>query len=139
MTTTQIPSTTNVSKPAPLAKTLTVTPPVTPNGTSAAAHQLVAEIRDIHSKLGELSSLAPSHQVNTLLTRLVNLCVVPYSAEFTTYFFNISDVEQLCDKLRPICSEAEGELEKFHAERMLKELGVSPIIQTLPLERKETC
>ncbi|EUC34136.1 hypothetical protein COCCADRAFT_4471 [Bipolaris zeicola 26-R-13] len=138
MTTTQLPSTTNVSKPTPLAKTLIVTPPVTPNGTSAAAHQLVAEIRDIHSRLSELSSLAPSHSVNTLLTRLVNLCVVPYSAEFTTYFFNIAGVEQLCDKLRPICSEAEGELEKFHAERMLRELDTSQeaastaILQSFP-------
>ncbi|EMD95516.1 hypothetical protein COCC4DRAFT_122548 [Bipolaris maydis ATCC 48331] len=139
MATTQLPSTTSISKPTPLAKTLTVTPPVTPNGISAAVHQLVAEIRDIHSRLSELSSLAPSYQVNTLLTRLVNLCVVPYSAEFTAYFFNISGVEQLCDKLRPICSEAEGELEKFHTERMLKELdtiqeaaSITTILQSFP-------
>lgn len=137
MATTQLPSTTSISKPTPLAKTLTVTPPVTPNGISAAVHQLVAEIRDIHSRLSELSSLAPSYQVNTLLTRLVNLCVVPYSAEFTAYFFNISGVEQLCDKLRPICSEAEGELEKFHTERMLKELGTLPSCRTFPRGERE--
>ena len=119
MATTKVPSATTPSKAAAPAEALAMTPPTTPSTLSSSVHQLVSEIRDIHTKLSELSSLAPSEQVNTLLTRLVSLCVVPYSTEFTTYFFKISSVEQLCDKLRPICSAAEGELEKYWAKRML--------------------
>jgi nicotianamine synthase len=125
MNNTKLPSTTGQSKPMTAVEALLVSPPVTPNSTSMAAYQVLSEIEEIHSKLNKLSSLAPSHQINSLLTRLVTLCVVPYSAEFTTCFFRISGVEQLCDRLRPICSEAESELEKYHAERMLKELGKS--------------
>jgi nicotianamine synthase len=115
--------TTELSKPTTPVNSLIVTPPVTPNATSTSAHQLVSEIRNIYTSLADLSSLAPSGQVNTLLTRLVNLCIVPYSAEFTAYFLNIPSVESLCMKLRPLCSEAEGELENHWARRMLDTLG----------------
>ncbi|RAR02611.1 nicotianamine synthase [Stemphylium lycopersici] len=123
MATTERTSATELTKPTASVESLAVTPPVTPNATNTSAHQLVSEIRDIYTTLNELSSLAPSDPVNTLLTRLVNLCVVPYSAEFTTCFFQIAGVEALCAKLRPLCSEAEGELEKYWAERMLAELA----------------
>ena len=126
MATTERTSATELTKPTASVESLAVTPPVTPNATTTSAHQLVSEIRDIYTTLNELSSLAPSAPVNTLLTRLVNLCVVPYSAEFTTCFFQIAGVEALCAKLRPLCSEAEGELEKYWAERMLAELGKYP-------------
>jgi nicotianamine synthase len=115
--------TTELSKQTTPVNSLIVTPPVTPNATSTSAHQLVSEIRNIYTSLADLSSLAPSGQVNTLLTRLVNLCIVPYSAEFTAYFLNIPSVESLCMKLRPLCSEAEGELENHWARRMLDSLG----------------
>lgn len=123
-TTTQTP-TPDLSKPptTPVKTLTTVTPPGTPNATSTAAHQLVSEIRDIHDALCELTSLAPAPRINALLTRLVDLCVVPYSVDFTTRFFQISGVEVLCEKLRPICSAAEGELEKHWAQRMIDELG----------------
>ena len=123
MTTIERKPTAELSKPTTPVGSLTVTPPITPNATSTAAHQLVSEIRDIYTVLNELSSLAPSDQVNSLLTRLVNLCVVPYSAEFTSYFFRIPAVESLCSNLRPLCSEAEGELEKFWAKRMLNDIS----------------
>ncbi|EOA86670.1 hypothetical protein ACJQWK_08512 [Exserohilum turcicum] len=138
-TTTQTP-TPDLSKPptTPVKTLTTVTPPGTPNATSTAAHQLVSEIRDIHDALCELTSLAPAPRINALLTRLVDLCVVPYSVDFTTRFFQISGVEVLCEKLRPICSAAEGELEKHWAQRMIDELDTNPhtpattILQTFP-------
>jgi hypothetical protein len=123
MATIERKSTATLSKSTIPVESLTVTPPVTPNATSTAAHQLVSEIRNIYTVLSELSSLAPSEQVNSQLTRLVNLCVVPYGAEFTAYFFRIPSVESLCSNLRPLCSEAEGELEKFWAKRMLDDLS----------------
>lgn len=120
------PSSTELSKSATPVEPLGVTPPTTPNTNSTAAHQLLSEIRDIYTTLAELNSLAPSDTVNTLLTRLVNLCVVQYSTDFTAYFFRIPGVESLCANLRPLCSEAEGELEGYWAKRMLNELsGVS--------------
>jgi nicotianamine synthase len=117
-------TTTHQSKSTtPVDSVLAVTPPVTPNATSTAAHRLVSEIREIYTVLSGLSSLAPSEQVNSLLTQLVNLCVVPYSTEFTSCFFRIPGIESLCSNLRPLCSEAEGELEKFWAKRMLNDLS----------------
>ncbi|CAN9189443.1 unnamed protein product [Alternaria alternata] len=117
-------TTTQQSKPTtPVDSVLAVTPPVTPNATSTAAHRLVSEIREIYTVLSGLSSLAPSEQVNSLLTQLVNLCVVPYSTEFTSCFFRIPGIESLCSNLRLLCSEAEGELEKFWAKRMLNDLS----------------
>lgn len=85
-----------------------------------SAHQILSEIRDIYQALLQLDSLAPSLAVNTLLTRLVNLCITPYSEILSSYFFSINGVEDLCIKLRPICSQAEGELERYWAEKIVE-------------------
>jgi nicotianamine synthase len=98
-----------------------VTPPRTPTALTTSAYKLLSEIREIHETLSALTSLAPGDPVDQLLTRLVNLCIVPYSAEFTEYFFNISGVASLCEELRPLCATAEGELEKYWANRMIQE------------------
>jgi nicotianamine synthase len=97
------------------------TPPCTPTALTTSAYKLFAEIRDIHDTLSTLTSLAPGPQVDTLLTKLVNLCVESYSAEYTKVFFSINGVEHLCEKLRPICAVAEGELEKFWAGQIVRE------------------
>jgi nicotianamine synthase len=115
--------TTDLSKSTIPIDSLTVTPPQTQNATSTSTHQLVSEIRNIYVSLSKLSSLAPLEPVNTLLTQLVNLCVIPYSAKFTSYFFSIPGVESLCTNLRPLCSEAEAELERYWARRMLDNLS----------------
>ncbi|KAF1837149.1 Nicotianamine synthase [Decorospora gaudefroyi] len=142
MATIEHKSATGLSKPTTSPEVITVTPPVTPNPTSIAAHELVSEMADIYSTLRNLPSLAPSHQVNILLTRLVDLCIPSYSAEFTSYFFNIPSVKSLCTKLRPLCSEAEGELESYWAERMLHNLNSSKqqqlantILKTFPYHK----
>ncbi|OAL57426.1 Nicotianamine synthase [Pyrenochaeta sp. DS3sAY3a] len=96
------------------------TPPTTPTTATMSAHQILSEIQSIYRTLSSLESLAPSVPVNTLLTRLVNLCVVPYSETLSSYFFAISGVEDLCVKLRPICSQAEGELERYWADRIVE-------------------
>ena len=113
-------STTTLSKANTAAEVLDMTPPSMPSTFSSSTHQLLSEIRDVYTILSELSSLVPSETVNTLLTRLVDLCVAPYSTEFTTYFFKIPGVEELCEKLRSICSVAEGELEQYWAKLMLR-------------------
>jgi nicotianamine synthase len=100
----------------PDSHTETVTPPRTPTATAVSARTLMSEIRSIHHALTELPNLKPGTQINALLTQLVSLCVVPYSSEFTTYFFNIDGATELCEQLRPLCAAAEGELESYWAQ-----------------------
>lgn len=97
------------------------TPPRTPTFNATAAQTLASEIRDIHHALSELPDLRPGDKVNTLLTCLVSLCVIPYSSEFINYFFNIDGMHVLCEKLRPLCATAEGELERFWASKIVDE------------------
>lgn len=118
MAITELPPIANPSKATAPAEALDITPTTT-NTLSSAAHQLLSDIRDIHNKLSELPSLAPSETVNAPLKRLVNLCVAPYSTEFTTYFFKIPGVDELCEELRSIHSTAEGELESYWAKRIM--------------------
>jgi len=108
------------SKHTSTTSTSIQTPPRTPTLTATAVQALAAEIRDIHHALSELSDLRPGDKINSLLTRLVNLCVVPYSTEFVDYFFNIEGVPSLCEQLRPLCAAAEGELERFWASNILE-------------------
>lgn len=95
------------------------TPPRTPTAVTTAAHELFSEVRDIYDHLSTLPNLAPGEQINALLTRLVGLCIVPYSAEFTKSFFSTVEIDQLCEQLRPICAAAEGELEKYWATQII--------------------
>jgi nicotianamine synthase len=97
------------------------TPPRTPTALATSAQALASEIRNIHHSLSELPDLAPGDRVNSLLTRLVSLCVIPYSDEFVAYFSNIEGIDTLCKKLRPLCATAEGELEKFWARKIVNE------------------
>jgi nicotianamine synthase len=98
----------------------TLTPPRTPTTTSTSAHRLYTEIQDIYTALSKLDTLAPGPQINELLTRLVKLCIVPYSTQFITNFFSIHGVQNLCEALRPICASAEGYLESHWAQRILQ-------------------
>ncbi|KAF1916605.1 Nicotianamine synthase [Ampelomyces quisqualis] len=100
---------------------LSITPPRTPTAAASAAHKLYSQIRHIHTSLATLPSLAPGEQINELLTRLVNLCIVPYGVDFTADFLAIPGVAALCDTLRPLCSAAEGELENYWALQILRD------------------
>ena len=106
------------SIPVPESHTETVTPPRTPTATAVSAHTLLSEIRSIYHALTELPDLKPGTRINTLLTKLVGLCITPYSSEFTTYLFNIDSATKLCEQLRPLCATAEGELESHWAQKI---------------------
>ncbi|KAF2677381.1 Nicotianamine synthase [Lentithecium fluviatile CBS 122367] len=101
------------------ARTTTLTPPTTPTTLSVTAHALFVEIQHIRQALLSLSSLAPGQKTNTLLTRLVNLCIEPHGHAFVEYFLSIDGAHELCADLRRICAEAEGELERYWVERIL--------------------
>lgn len=112
---------TKASKHTSTFSTSLQTPPRTPTLTATAAQALAAEISDIHHALSELPDLRPGDKINSLLTRLVNLCIVPYSTELVDYFFNMKEVPSLCEKLRPLCAAAEGELEMFWASKIMQD------------------
>lgn len=103
-----------------VVETLGDTPPPTPTDMTSSAHALVKEIRAIYLTLSTLSSLAPGTQINAVLTRLVDLCITPRGDDFVEYVWRIEGVEELCGKLRPICAEAEGELERYWARRIVE-------------------
>lgn len=97
------------------------TPPRTPTLNATAARTLASEVRDIHHALSVLPDLEPGDEINTLLTRLVSMCVIPYNADFVDYFFSIDGIETLCKELRTLCATAEGELERFWASKIIDE------------------
>lgn len=96
------------------------TPPSTPTVLTSTAHQLLEDIQGIYSALIRLPSLAPGPDINALLTRLVDLCIQPYGEAFSAYFLSLQGVISLCESLRPLCGAAEGELERYWAQRMLE-------------------
>jgi hypothetical protein len=112
--------TSDSGKPSTELALQSFTPPRTPTATTSAAQKLYSQIQHIHTSLATLPSLVPGEQINELLTRLVNLCILPYSADFTASFFAIRGVNNLCSTLRTLCSSAEGELESFWAVHILR-------------------
>ncbi len=100
--------------------TTVITPPSSPKAASEAADQLFSKVQSTYCTLSGLKSLAPDEQINQQLTELVSLCVKPYDDAFVNYFFNIPGAEILCSRLRKLLSEAEGELEKYWAVRIVQ-------------------
>lgn len=98
------------------------TPPSTPPATTSTAHRLLMEIQSIHDDLISLPSLAPSEETNTLLTRLVNLCIHPHSPETASQFLALPSAQNLCSTLRPLCATAEGELERHWTLRIISSI-----------------
>lgn len=99
------------------------TPPPTPAPATAAAQELYHEISSIYQQLGSLQSLAPCDLVNAQLTRLVTLCIQPYSSEVVDQFYRINTAATLCQNLQNLCATAEGELERHWAHKILQDAG----------------
>lgn len=99
-----------------MAASIVDTPPPTPTAMHSSAHALIEEIRSIYAALLTLPNLSPDTKINTLLTRLVDLCILPYGDDFANYVLHIKSVEELCLQLRSICSAAEGALERYWAQ-----------------------
>ncbi|KAK7190500.1 nicotianamine synthase [Paraphaeosphaeria sporulosa] len=99
------------------------TPPPTPTPATAAAQDLYREIRSIYQQLTPLKTLAPCDLVNALLTRLVSLCIQPYSLEVVDDFYQIDAATTLCHALQNLCAIAEGELERHWAQKILQDAG----------------
>lgn len=110
----------HTSKTVAQSRCGTTTPPRTPPTTSTIPDQLLVRIQSIHDDLAQVPSLAPGEIVNSLLTRLVDLCIQPYSADCLAQFFSMDNVAELCQSLRSMCARAEGELEAYWASRIIE-------------------
>ena len=96
------------------------TPSATTLEMDSSAHEVVRDIRGIYTALNGLSSLKPGPQVNTLLIRLVEICIASHSEAFASQILSLQGVDDLCATLRPLCATAEGELEKYWTLRILE-------------------
>lgn len=114
------------SKPITHTPPTTLTPPRTPTALETSAHCLLSEIQQIHTTLSTLPSLAPGPQTDTLLTRLVALCIQSRTPAFTSYFFSIPHVSPLCTSLRALCAAAEGALESHWARAIIATARLDP-------------
>ncbi|KAF2465258.1 Nicotianamine synthase [Lindgomyces ingoldianus] len=111
------------------------TPPKTPKIESILAHELVQEIGDLYISLSRLAltSLAPSPEVNSLLTRLVELCIEPRRGEVVNHVFQLKGTwTTLFCKLRSLCATAECELENHWAQQILNSRHGSSALSSEP-------
>jgi len=104
-----------------------ITPPRTPTAMVTAAHKVFAEIQSIYDALIKLSSLAPGLQINSLLTRLVDLCASPHSPDISNEILRLCVFENLRENLRPLCGAAEGCLESYWAQHIISETKKLPL------------
>jgi nicotianamine synthase len=83
--------------------------------------QITDEIITLVNALASLPDLKPCPDVNKLFGRLVSLCIKPYSSRLACLVLHNKQIQILVPRLRQICSEGEGELERFWARKILHE------------------
>lgn len=112
------------------------TPPATPtskkgtlNGVmgkglkdTRQAEELVEEILGIADELASRTDLKPCSRVNDLFGRLVSTCIKPWNKIVVERVLGGREIEGAIGRLREMCAEGEGELEKYWAARFLEEL-----------------
>jgi hypothetical protein len=85
-------------------------------------NQIVVEVIEIASELASLSDLKPCSRVNDLFGQLVSLCIKPWSAKVAEEVLGDKKIKAVVKRLRRMCAEGEGELEKHWAQVFLEEL-----------------
>ncbi|QDS77576.1 hypothetical protein FKW77_001510 [Venturia effusa] len=123
-----------------MTRSLDQTPPATPtsekessiignNGIHGAksrdireAGHLVEEILCIADDLALRKDLKPCSRVNDLFGQLVSTCIKPWNKTVVERVLGDGEIQSVMGRLREMCAEGEGELEKHWAERFLKEL-----------------
>lgn len=86
------------------------------------ASRLVEEVLLIADDLASLEDLRPCSRVNDLFGQLVSLCIKPWNETVVEEVMGDKKIKGVIGKLREVCAEGEGELEKYWAERFLREL-----------------
>jgi hypothetical protein len=80
---------------------------------------IVESIICIYERLASLQELKPSLEVNALFNRLVALCIKPYPLTLASQVLANKRIQLVTPWLRKLCSQGEGELERFWARKML--------------------
>jgi Nicotianamine synthase protein len=90
------------------------------------SYKLIEEILDIANDLASLSNLKPSSHVNDLFSQLVSLCIKPWNRKVVEDVLENKRVIAVKKRLREVCAEGEGQLEKYWAQEFLRELQTVP-------------
>lgn len=86
------------------------------------AEELVEEILCIADELASRGDLKPCSRVNELFGQLVSTCIKSWNRTVLERVLGDREIEGVIGRLRRMCAEGEGELEKYWAERFLEEL-----------------
>jgi hypothetical protein len=103
-----------------LAPTLlaTLVPKKRLDGISEAT-QIAESIFAIYERLASLRDLKPRPEVDTLFSQLVSTCTKQYSSQLASQILANKCMQRITPRLRSLCSEGEGELERFWARKIL--------------------
>jgi len=96
------------------------------------AYQIVEEILLIANELASLPDLKPCSRVNDLFGQLVSLCIQPWNKKVAEEILEDKRTKSVTKRLREICAEGEGELERYWAQIFLRELKMS---QNIPIDK----
>ena len=80
---------------------------------------IIDEVSDICAKLGACEDLSPGEEVNKLFSRLVQICIAPRSSDVVETVLGNGQIKRLATDLQRLCSEGEGKLESFWANRII--------------------
>jgi nicotianamine synthase len=99
-----------------------LSPPDVLEASSHAAETaaIAAEIHSIYTRISSLEDLNPRAEVNALFSRLVALCIKPYHPAIVFAVLSNPAIAATAPHLRQLCSSAEGTLERYWANRMLR-------------------
>jgi hypothetical protein len=96
------------------------------------AYQIVEEILLIANELASLPNLKPCSRVNNLFGQLVSLCIKPWNKKVAEEVLEDKRTKAVTKRLREMCAEGEGELERYWAQIFLQELEMS---ENIPIEK----
>jgi nicotianamine synthase len=98
-----------------------MTPTTTKMTIDAEARRITDEVVSLVNALASSPSLKPCPDINQLFSRLVSLCIKPYSSSLACQVLQNKQIQRLTPRLRQICSEGEGELEKYWARKIIQQ------------------
>jgi hypothetical protein len=96
----------------------------TRHSDTSEAYHIVEEILLITEQLASLPDLKPCPRVNCLFGRLVEICIKPWSKRISKEVLESKRVRAVVKRLREMCAEGEGELERFWAAKILEEVVI---------------
>jgi hypothetical protein len=81
---------------------------------------IIEEVSNICSELGECADLSPGKEVNKLFSRLVQICIATRSSDVVDTVLGNGQIKRLIPDLQRLCSEGEGKLESYWSNRVIE-------------------